>query len=114
VAAALRAPDAPGARRAIADTIRRGNDGVERLPGKHGQNRRFEPIVVMVDDTPGQLGRLFGELGELDVNVEDLRLEHSPGAQFGLAEISVAPTAVRRAIDGLEARGWKIASTTND
>jgi prephenate dehydrogenase len=114
VAAALRAPEAPGSRRAVADTIRRGNDGVERLPGKHGQNRRFEQVVVMVDDTPGQLGRLFGELGELDVNVEDLRLEHSPGAQFGLAEISVAPNAVRRAVEGLEARGWKIASTTND
>ncbi|NLP85871.1 prephenate dehydrogenase [Microbacterium sp. CFH 90308] len=114
VATALRAPDAPGARRAIADTIRRGNDGVERLPGKHGQNRRFEQLVVMVDDTPGQLGRLFGELGELDVNVEDMRLEHSPGAQFGLAEISVDPAAVRRAVDGLESRGWKIASTTND
>ncbi|MDE0546675.1 prephenate dehydrogenase [Microbacterium sp. C7(2022)] len=114
VADALRAPDEPGARRAVADTIRRGNDGVERLPGKHGQNRRFEQVVVMVDDTPGQLGRLFGELGELDVNVEDLRLEHSPGAQFGLAEISVVPTAVRRAVDGLESRGWKIASTTND
>jgi prephenate dehydrogenase len=114
VASALRAPEAPGARRAVADTIRRGNDGVERLPGKHGQNRRFEQIVVMVDDTPGQLGRLFGELGELRVNVEDLRLEHSPGAQFGLAEISVVPSAVRQAVDGLEARGWKIASTTND
>ena len=114
VADALRAPEAPGARRAVADTIRRGNDGVERLPGKHGQNRRFEQVVVMVDDTPGQLGRLFGELGELEVNVEDLRLEHSPGAQFGLAEISVVPGAVRRAVDGLEARGWKIASTTND
>ena len=114
VAAALRVPDAPGSRRAVADTIRRGNDGVERLPGKHGQNRRFEQVVVMVDDTPGQLGRLFGELGELDVNVEDLRLEHSPGAQFGLAEISVVPSAVRRAVDGLEARGWKIAGTTND
>ena len=63
---------------------------------------------------PGQLGRLFGELGELEVNVEDLRLEHSPGAQFGLAEISVVPSAVRRAVDGLESRGWKIASTTND
>lgn len=114
VADALRAPDAPGSRRAVADTIRRGNDGVERLPGKHGQNRRFEQVVVMVDDTPGQLGRLFGELGELGVNVEDLRLEHSPGAQFGLAEISVVPSAVRRAVDGLESRGWKIASTTND
>ncbi len=114
VADALREPEAPGARRVVADTIRRGNDGVERLPGKHGQNRRFESIVVMVDDTPGQLGRLFGELGELDVNVEDLRLEHSPGAQFGLAEISVVPDAVARAVTGLEERGWKIASITND
>lgn len=114
VAAALREPAAPGARRAVADTIRRGNDGVERLPGKHGQNRRFDTIVVMVNDTAGQLGRLFGDLGELDVNVEDLRLEHSPGAPFGLAEISMVPSAVRRAVDGLEARGWKIASTTND
>lgn len=113
VADALRAPDAPGARRAVADTIRRGNDGVERLPGKHGQNRRFESFVVMIDDTPGQLGRLFGELGELAVNVEDLRLEHSPGAQFGLAEISVVPDAVRRATEGLTARGWRIASTND-
>lgn len=113
VAAALRDPEAPGARRAVADTIRRGNDGVERLPGKHGQNRRFETLVVMVDDTPGQLGRLFGELGELGVNVEDLRLEHSPGAQFGLAEISVTPSALRGAIEGLEARGWRIASVND-
>ncbi|WP_460773311.1 prephenate dehydrogenase [Microbacterium sp. GXF7504] len=114
VADALRAPDAPGARRAVADTIRRGNQGVERLPGKHGQNRRFETVIVLVDDTPGQLGRLFGELGELGVNVEDLRLEHSPGAQFGLAEISVVPAAAQPAAEGLTARGWKIASTTND
>ncbi|MFT4221320.1 MAG: prephenate dehydrogenase [Microbacterium sp.] len=115
VADALREPDAAGSRRAVADAISRGNEGVARLPGKHGQHRRrFEPVVVMVDDTPGQLGRLFGELGELGVNVEDLRLEHSPGAQFGLAEISVAPRAARRAREGLEERGWKIASTTND
>lgn len=114
VADALREPDASGARRTLADTIRRGNEGVERLPGKHGQNRRFESLVVMVDDTPGQLGRLFGDLGELGVNIEDLRLEHSPGAQFGLAEISVVPGALHGAIEGLEQRGWRIASTTHD
>lgn len=114
VADALREPERPGARRTVADAIRLGNEGVERLPGKHGQNRRFEQLVVMVDDTAGQLGRLFGELGELGVNVEDLRLEHSPGAQFGLAEISVDPAALRGAIEGLEARGWRIASSTND
>jgi prephenate dehydrogenase len=114
VSDALRDPAEPGARRVVAEAIRQGNDGVERLPGKHGQNRRFEQLVVMVDDTAGQLGRLFGELGELGVNVEDLRLEHSPGAQFGLAEISVAPAALRGAIDGLQERGWRIAGATNE
>lgn len=114
VSAALRDPDAPGSRRTVADAIRQGNEGVERLPGKHGQNRRFETLVVMVDDTSGQLARLFSDLGELGVNVEDLRLEHSPGAQFGLAEISVAPAALRGAIEGLEARDWRIAGNTND
>ncbi|MGF3057557.1 prephenate dehydrogenase [Microbacterium sp. YY-01] len=114
VAQALRAPDAAGARRTVAEAIRLGNEGVERLPGKHGMNRRFEQLVVMVDDTAGQLGQLFSDLGELNINVEDLRLEHSPGAPLGLAEISVAPAALRGAIDGLEGRGWRIASSTND
>jgi len=111
---ALREPGAPGARRVVAETIRQGNDGVDRLPGKHGQNQRFESLIVMIDDTPGQLGRLFGELGELGVNVEDLRLEHSPGAQFGLAEISVEPATLHGAITGLQERGWRIAGNTND
>ncbi|MFU8947566.1 prephenate dehydrogenase [Mycetocola zhadangensis] len=108
---ALRGPDAPGARRTIANTIAAGNSGVARLPGKHGQDRRYESIVVMVDDTPGQLGKLLTELGDIGVNMEDLRLEHSPGAQIGLAEIAVLPEVQQRAIDDLEARGWRIAST---
>lgn len=114
VSEALRAPERSGARRVLADAIRQGNDGVERLPGKHGQNRRFEQLVVMVDDRPGQLARLFADLGELDINIEDLRLEHSPGAQFGLADISVIPQALRPAIEGLQERGWRIAGNTND
>ncbi|WOF24757.1 prephenate dehydrogenase [Microbacterium betulae] len=113
VADALRRPDAPGARRVVAEAVRRGNVGVERLPGKHGQRRRFESLVVMVDDTSGQLGRLFGDLGELGVNVEDFRLEHSPGAPVGLAEIAVDPSVLGGAVEGLESRGWRIASTSD-
>jgi prephenate dehydrogenase len=30
----------------------------------------------MVEDRPGELARLLDELGELGVNLEDLRLEH--------------------------------------
>jgi prephenate dehydrogenase len=63
----------------------------------------------MVDDRPGELGRLLSEMGEVGVNMEDLRLEHSPGAPIGLAEISVLPEAEDHLITELEARGWRIA-----
>ncbi|MGO4690189.1 prephenate dehydrogenase [Glaciibacter sp. 2TAF33] len=106
---ALDNPVAPGAGRKIAEEIAAGNTGVARLPGKHGQDRRFASLVVMVDDKPGQLARLFNEIGEVGVNLEDLRLEHSPGAQIGLAEISVLPEAVARLTEELAARGWRIA-----
>jgi prephenate dehydrogenase len=106
---ALENPVAPGAGRKIAEEIAGGNAGVARLPGKHGQDRRFASLVVMVDDKPGQLARLFNEIGDVGVNLEDLRLEHSPGAQIGLAEISVLPEAVALLTEELAARGWRIA-----
>ena len=106
---ALADPAAPGARRKVAEELSGGNAGVARLPGKHGQDRRFVSLSVMVDDTPGQLARLLAEIGEVGVNLEDLRLEHSPGAQLGLAEISVLPEAVSRLTEELAARGWRIA-----
>ena len=108
VISALDHPTAPGARRAIADVMARGNTGVSRIPGKHGQARHFGQITVKVDDNPGELARLLTEIGELGVNMEDLRLEHSPGAQFGLAEIAVVPEVEAGLITELEKRGWKI------
>jgi prephenate dehydrogenase len=41
--------------------------------------------------------------------MEDLRLEHSPGAQIGFAEISVLPEVETRLVADLEASGWRIA-----
>lgn len=112
VIAALEAPEAHGSRRALAEAIAGGNAGLARLPGKHGSAKHFSTLVVMVTDTPGELARLLTEIGELGVNMEDLRLEHSPGAQFGLAEIAVLPEAEKRLVAELEARGWKIAGET--
>lgn len=109
VLGALENPTAPGARRTLAEELAAGNAGVARIPGKHGQDRRYASIMVMVADRPGELGRLFTEMGEIGVNLEDLRLEHSPGAQIGLAEIAVLPEAKQRAIDELSERGWRIA-----
>ncbi len=109
VIAALADPGAPGARRVIAETIAAGNAGVTAIPGKHGTDRRFSQLVVLLDDRPGELARLLTEIGEAGVNMEDLRLEHSPGAQIGLAEISILPEAEQRLVDELESRGWRIA-----
>ena len=106
---ALADPTAPGARRKVAEELTGGNTGVERLPGKHGTDKRFTTVIVMVEDRPGELARLLAEIGEIGVNLEDLRLEHSPGRQVGLAEISVLPEAADRLTEELAARGWRIA-----
>lgn len=105
----LGAPAVPGARRGLAELLAGGNRGVARIPGKHGQDRRFSQIIVMIDDKPGELARLLTEIGDIGVNVEDLRLEHSPGQQIGLAEIAVLPEAESGLVADLEARGWRIA-----
>jgi len=105
---ALEAVDAPGARRTIAGVIADGAAGVARIPGKHGTSKRFATITVIVEDRPGELARLLTEIGALGVNMEDLRLEHSPGAQVGMAEIAVVPEAEARLVADLEAAGWRI------
>ncbi|WP_208393070.1 prephenate dehydrogenase [Frigoribacterium faeni] len=106
---ALAEPTAPGARRTVAEAIGSGNVGVARLPGKHGRSTPFSSVIVMVDDTPGQLARLLTEIGEIGVNLEDLRLEHSPGAQVGLAEVAIVPEQEERLVTELEGRGWTVA-----
>ncbi|MGH1977706.1 prephenate dehydrogenase [Rothia sp. L_38] len=105
----LEAPTAAGSRLDIAQLMSEGNSGVSRIPGKHGGSpSAFAQLTVLVDDTPGTLARLLVEIGELGVNLEDLRLEHSPGAQVGMAEISVNPNEHEKLIEDLTSRGWKV------
>jgi prephenate dehydrogenase len=106
---ALEEPAASGAPRRIAETLAAGNQGVARIPGKHGRDDRYTALIVKIDDRPGQLARLLTEIGEEGVNLEDFRLEHSPGAQVGFAEINVLPEVARRLSAALEARGWTLA-----
>lgn len=109
VLAALEAPSAPGAPRALADLLAAGNAGVARIPGKHGTDLKLASLTVLIDDTPGQLARLLTEIGELGVNLEDLRLEHSPGAPLGVVELQVAPEAASGLVADLKQRGWRVA-----
>ncbi|HET8879776.1 MAG TPA: prephenate dehydrogenase, partial [Arthrobacter sp.] len=71
----LEDPTAPGARLDLAQLISEGNAGQARIPGKHGgPPQAYSWLTVLVDDTPGQIARLLTEIGEIGVNLEDLRL----------------------------------------
>jgi prephenate dehydrogenase len=108
-AAATAGLTAPGALHAVAATIAAGNAGVARIPGKHGgAPRRYGEVTVLVPDRPGELGRLFGEVGEVGVNIEDLTLEHSPRQRVGMATLAVVPSAARMLEEALELRGWRV------
>jgi prephenate dehydrogenase len=101
--------DSRGALEVVNRAVGHGNVGVARIPGKHGAApTAYETVVVVVPDTPGALGRLFTEMGEAGVNLEDLHLEHGLGQPFGLAEVAVVPGAVEKLLAALEARGWRV------
>lgn len=100
---------APGAVGAITDVMSRGNAGQARIPGKHGgAPRRYAEVQVLVPDEPGMLGRLFTEVGEAEVNIEDFAMEHSPGQSAGIAMLSVLPSSAQRLEQALDARGWRV------
>ena len=107
---ALENLSSPGSLANISNVLRAGNLGVEKIPGKHGtKHTQYDRVVVIIEDKPGELGRLFVEVGSLGVNIEELQLEHSPSAQVGLVELYVMPQSVSTLAEGLLARGWRIA-----
>ena len=110
-AAADRGPLRGGSVGAVNRVMEAGNRGVARIPGKHGgAPSRYAELEVLIPDQPGELGRLFGELGEIHVNIEDLVLEHSAGQKVGLARVMIDPAVLATAEAELERRGWRIIS----
>ena len=86
-----------------------GQAGVARIPGKHGgAPREFTVVQVVIRDQPGELTRLFDAAGRAGVNIEDVRIEHSPGLPVGVAELSVRPAEAGPLLDALEAGGWPV------
>lgn len=96
----------------VSSLIADGNTGARRIPGKHGGAPMiYEEVTVLVPDEPGELGRLFTEVGEIGVNIEDFTLEHSANQPVGRGLISVIPTSARTLEEGLRQRGWNVVST---
>ncbi len=88
-----------------------GREGVARIPGKQGGPAPHYTVVqVVISDQPGELARLFAAAGAAGTNIEDVRIEHSPGLPVGVAELSVRPEAAEPLSAALAAGGWPVAS----
>jgi len=94
---------------ALTDLIERGRLEVARIPGKHGgAPRDWAGVTVIVPDTPGQLVRLLQETAAVNVNVEDISIEHSPRQSVGLTTLYVLPTSATVLVEALEANNWEV------
>jgi prephenate dehydrogenase len=109
----LESADAQAATGAVAELVQRGRQGRDLMAGKHGQRAvRWDTVSVVVPDEPGKLARLLADAAAADVNVEDIRVDHSPGQPFGVVELDVAPDHGESLERDLLARGWTASASS--
>ena len=93
----------------IAALIAAGRDGKEMIPGKHGgKAREYSYLPIVIDDKPGQLGAIFNECAAMQVNVEDLNIEHSPGQLSALITLSLSSPDAEKLSSHLTSIGWNV------
>jgi len=101
--AALNNPDE------IATLIAQGRAGKGLIPGKHGgKAREYWYLPIVIDDKPGQLGAIFNECAAMDVNVEDLNIEHSPGQLSALITLALSENDAAKLSSHLTSIGWNV------
>jgi len=93
----------------IAALIAAGRDGKALIPGKHGGiAREYAYLPIVIDDKPGQLGAIFNECAAMQVNVEDLNIEHSPGQLSALITLSLSSQDAEKLSAHLTSIGWNV------
>ena len=93
----------------IASLIAAGRAGKAMIPGKHGGiAREYAYLPIVIDDKPGQLGAIFNECAAMQVNVEDLNIEHSPGQLSALITLSLSSQDAEKLSAHLTSIGWNV------
>ena len=70
----------------------------------------YAVVTTLLPDSPGQLARLFDDIGAAGINVEEFTLEHAPGQKVGLAAVSILPPAREALEAALTSRGWHVVA----
>ena len=98
----------------IAQLIAQGRAGKALIPGKHGgKAREYWHLPIVIDDKPGQLGAIFNECAAMDVNVEDLNIEHSPGQLSALITLALSESDAAKLSLHLTSIGWNVHPIRN-
>ena len=98
----------------VAAILNRGITGKARIPGKHGaKNRDYLFLPIVIDDKPGQLASIFNECAKVDVNIEDLSIEHSPGQETGLITLSLSAQDCAKLSEHLISKVFRVHPTKN-
>ena len=93
----------------IGELIAAGREGKDLIPGKHGgRAREYSYLPIVIDDKPGQLGAIFNECAAMQVNVEDLNIEHSPGQLSALITLSLSSSDAEKLSAHLTSIGWNV------
>ncbi|WCC80891.1 prephenate dehydrogenase [Cutibacterium equinum] len=88
-----------------------GQSGARKLAGKHGhQMMATSAVVIEIPDEPGALARLFADVEDAGVNVEDLSVEHDPAREMGFLSIDVAPDRAEQLTVSMRDHGWSVRS----
>jgi prephenate dehydrogenase len=89
--------------------IARGQQGRQRIPGKHGGRARdYSYLPIVIEDKAGQLAALFQECAVAGVNIEDLTIEHSPGQFTGLITLALSREGADKLAAHLALAGWNV------
>ena len=93
----------------IAELITAGRVGKAMIPGKHGgKAREYSYLPIVIDDKPGQLAAIFNQCAAMEVNVEDLTIEHSPGQLSALITLSLSAQDAEKLSVHLTSIGWNV------
>ncbi|MCL1922557.1 MAG: prephenate dehydrogenase [Propionibacteriaceae bacterium] len=95
--------------KAVESFLKAGALGARTLPGKHGHVLAdYVLVTVEIPDSPGALAKLFADVEQAGVNVEDLSLSHDRTREVGFISISVLPDEAEALASTMTEAGWSL------
>lgn len=94
---------------AIKNIFQTSKSARELISGKHGkQARPYSYLRIVIEDRPGQLSNIIADCSEIDANIEDLAIEHSPGQFTGLITLAFLEDSADQVQKHLQDKGWRV------